>query len=399
MALFSYKALDAGGRLQTGLMESEAPRHVREQLRAAGLVPLEVDENAIRRSLRLGLTSAQRTETALLPSQLATLLESGLPLAQALEVLGRNVASRALAHALDGIGQAVRRGAALSDALREHERFFDRAFVSMVAAGEASGELSRSLWQLAEYKEKELDSRGRLSSALAYPAFVASAGVLVCGFLVAFVVPRIARVLLTSGRPLPWLTQALLGVGDFVRAYWWGILLVALLAVFGLLRASRGGRSALALERLKFRLPLVGPVLTKAAVARWARTFAVLLRSGLTVSRSLEVLEEMAASRGLSEEMRRWRRRIEAGETLSPMGDEASIMPPLVQQMVALGEKTGELDRILDHLARVYDRECEVFTRRVLALLEPLLIMVLGGGVLVVILAVLLPLLEMNRIL
>jgi len=269
----------------------------------------------------------------------------------------------------------------------------------MVAAGEASGELAASLWQLAEYKEAELETQSRLSGALTYPLFVGGVGLLVCGFLVMFVIPKIARVLKAGGRNLPMLTEALLAAGQFLREYWWGLVIIAAILAVTLLHLRRGERTAARLDLWKLRLPVVGPVLAKAMIARWARMFAVLLRSGLTVSESLEVLEEMTANRAFRRELAAQRRRIEGGGALAADDDEKTLMPPLVRQMLAVGEGSGEMDRVLDHLARVYSRECDVFSRRVLALLEPLLIVILGGCILVVILAVLAPILEMNRIL
>lgn len=398
MPLYRYKAVDGSGAVQAGSVEAEAPRQVRELLKAASLVPVDVRPSSGSRPwLTLGLSRAQRTEAALLPSQLATLLEAGVPLAKALEVMSRNVTGRRLAAALSRIGDAVRRGTSLSEALRGREPLFDSTFCSMVAAGEASGELARSLWQLAEYKEEELETQSRVSSALAYPAFVTAVGVLICGFLIVFVIPRISHVLETSGRRLPWLTQTLLAMGDFLRGYWWALLLGGLALAYGLMRLRRRPRIGEWIDRWKLRLPLFGPVVTKALIARWARTFAVLLRSGLTVTQALDVLEKMTENRHFRREIEGHRRRIEAGESLGDTGDSASVMPPLVRQMIAVGESAGELDRVLDHLARVYSRECDIVVKRLLALLEPMLIVVLGGCVLLVIMAVLVPILEMNR--
>jgi len=400
MTAYRYKALDAAGSVQKGLMEAAAPQQVRQLLRSAGLVPLAVEDGRQRCwSLPLAPSRTQRFEVALLPAQLATLLESGVPLTRAVEVMSRNVSARALRHALDQSAEAIRHGQPLSAALGQHERFFDRAFVSMVAAGEASGELAASLWQLAEYKEAELETQSRLSGALTYPLFVGGVGLLVCGFLVVFVIPKIARVLQAGGRKLPMLTEALLAAGEFLRDYWWGLLIIAALLAAALLHLRKGERTAARLDLWKLRLPVVGPVLAKAMIARWARMFAVLLRSGLTVSESLEVLEEMTENRAFRRELSAQRRRIEGGGGLTGSEDEETLMPPLVRQMLAVGEGSGEMDRVLDHLARVYSRECDVFSRRVLALLEPLLIVILGGCILVVILAVLAPILEMNRIL
>jgi len=401
MPLYRYSAVDLESRATSGLLEAESAREAREALRSRQLIATRLEPALSRRRFQLlrRLSQRDRQELTLATSQVATLIDTGTGSLKAIRTVARQVRNRRLRVALLSVAEDVKGGQSLAAALRRHPDFFDTVYVKMVEAGEASGELARTLRELSVYQERQLEVSSTVSAALTYPAFLAVVGLVVSAVLVGFVVPKIVRILAMRGRELPLPTKVLVAAGYVVSHYWWAILLGVFVACFAGMQTMKSPRARLVWDRLKLRLPLVGPLWHRQMLARWARTFAALLRSGVTVSDSLEILRDASGNTAFAAALCQVREEIQGGSTLASSAERLErFFPPVVVQMILVGEESGTLETILVELAQGLERHVDLTTRRLTSLLEPMLILVMGSLVGFIILAVLLPILQIQKV-
>jgi general secretion pathway protein F len=373
------------------MLPAEDLAAARRRLREQELYPLSLRE--VRRGGGAGPAGAGPWVTAF-TRHLADLLESGLDLDRALGTLGRLAPSR-WQPLLVAIRAEVQGGAGLAGALERFPRLFPPEYTGLIRAGEAAGNLEAVLRRLAAYREEEEGVRQYLRTALVYPSVVAAASVLASGVMLVFVVPRFAALFRQFHRPLPWATRVVVALGSAL-ARQWAVWLLGLLAVAGagwVWARSPGGRTALA--HLARRLPGVGAISGKLAVSRLGRSLAMLLGSGLTLSRALAVLTEAESSPGRRRRLAEVQARVEGGRPLAAALAEQGLFPGLAAEMVAVGEETGNLETAFTRVAEVYGAEAREGTRRLLALVEPGLILGMAGLVALVVAAMLLPVLSL----
>jgi general secretion pathway protein F len=382
MPAFAWRAATSAGRTLRGVDDADTPAALERRLGERGLFALEVAPAAPRAASADRPRAAFRGRRAAVAEAvryLATLLEASFPLDRALAAVGRVVARRDVAEAIDDVRERVRGGARLDVALAAHPAVFSRFAVGMVLAGERGGTLAPALARLAEQMEREQALRARLASSLVYPAVVASAGAGAMGVLFGWVLPRFVTLLADTGSELPRSTRMLLAAGDFVGAWWWALLLAPLvaMAIAAAVRSSEEGRAAI--DRALLATPLVGGLRRRAASSRLARTLAALLEGGLPILGALEVAAASQADAAIAGEVLRAREDVRAGDRLAPALRRGGAFPYLFVQMVEVGEEAGRLPPMLERAADAMEGELERGLDRLLRLVEPVLIVVFGA--------------------
>ncbi len=397
MGAFEYQALE-GERTQKGVIQADTARAARAQLRERGLLPLDVRE--VRAESAGGWSlSGQGNERALLLRQLATLLKAGLTLEEILSVLVEQADSAALRRQLGAIRARVMEGQSLSAAMAEHPRLFPYMYTAAIAAGERAGQLETVLARLADFAEqREAMNRG-VSLALVYPLLLALIAIAVVWGLIGFVVPRVVGVFEQAAQELPWLTRSLLALSDFIAAY--GVLVLAVLAlaaVAGAVALRRPGPRR-RVDGLLLRLPLLGRLVRARQTASFTRTLAILVSSAVPLVEALKVSAGVVGNRVVRADIERVAAQVREGVSLSRALNDADWLPPVARRLISGGERSGELAPMLDHTAAIQERELNAATTVLLAVLQPLLILLVGLMVLYIVLAIMLPILSMSQLL
>jgi type II secretory pathway component PulF len=381
MPAFAYRVATPDGVTLHGVEQAATAAALERALAARGLFPLEVrpaEERAVRR--RSALVSRRQDVTAAL-RYLATLLGAGFPLDRALAAVTRVAARRDVAGALVAVRERVRAGAHLADALAEHPRVFPRLAVGMTRAGERGGHLAQALERLAVQLEREQALRSRIATALTYPAVLAVAGTVVLAVLCGYVLPRFVELLVDAGAALPRSTALLLAAADAVRRGWavavgGGLALAA--AAASVVRTDAGRHRA---HELALRAPLLGPLRACAAAVRFARALGTLLGTGMPVLGALEIAASGLADEAVAAEVRRAREEVRAGGRLAAALGRGRTFPPLLIQMMEVGEEGGRLPEMLERAAAALEHELERRLDRLVRLAEPVMILVLGGAI------------------
>ena len=348
-----------------------------------------------RPSLRRGVPSR---DLALFTRLFATMVRAGLPLVSSLDVLARQTENPRLRDALRDMVHGVESGDALADAMRRHPRAFSPMYANMVGAGEASGALDVVLGRLASYQEKSEALSRKLRGALVYPAVVVGVAAPAAAVTLAFVVPAFEEMFASAGVALPLPTRVVIAGAHLVQQWWWAMAAVVIAAGLLAKRACGTDAGRLAVDRLLLRLPLVGGLLRKAAVSRFARTLATLVASGVSILDGLEVTAKTAGNRVVEDAVMKSRASIASGDTIAGPLRQSGAFPPLVVQMVDAGERTGALDEMLARVADFYDRETNAAADAVATAAEPVVIVALGVGIGGVIVAMYLPIFDMISI-
>jgi type IV pilus assembly protein PilC len=388
---YVYRVRDKGGRLFEGSLEADSTGLVAAKLREMGYFPITIEPRSsagLQTELHIpGLHHRVKArDLAIFARQFATMINAGLTMVRSLSILGDQTANPALAKAIDAVRGDVETGASLSQALGRHPRVFNRLFISMVRAGEASGVLDAVLGQLATALERQAQLRSRIRSAMAYPvAVLILVSAIATGMLI-FVVPMFKSMYKQVGGSLPVPTQVLLHVSHVFSAYF---PVVAVLAVAGFVagrRALRTDQGLVAWDRFKLRLPILGGLVHKTAMSRFARTLSVLLRAGVPILESLEITADAVGNRVLAIAVHDVQTAVKTGEPMTRPLTGHAIFPPMVTQMMAVGEETGALDEMLDKIGGFYDQEIESLVDALTSLIEPLLIVFMGvvvGGMVI----------------
>ncbi len=404
MPLYAYRGLDTGGRAVGGVVDAESPRGARQKLRRTGVFPIDLNEerrDAPRTARALTLTRADRVpagELAAITRQFSTLVAAGLPLVEALGALTEQAERPALSRVLAQVRQQVTEGTSLADALAEHPRIFASLYINMVRAGEASGALHVVLARLADYTENQARLLGKVRSALTYPAIMLLLSAMILFFLLSYVVPKVTRIFQETHQQLPLPTRFLLGLSDFVASWWWAILLLSAAVAAAVARWSRTAAGRERIDRWTLTVPYFGGLMRKLAVARFARTLSTLLASGIGLLPALDIVKSIVSNSVLTRAIEQARDAIREGQSIAPPLRESGLFPPLVVHMVAVGERSGQLESMLGKAADAYDDEVENAVVALTTILEPIIIVFMGGVVLFIVLAILLPIFELNRI-
>lgn len=402
MPLFEYSGLDAAGRKVSGTLEASGRRAVLQQLRHQGIFPTALREEGATpaRGLFGGRRPASRVPTAELAAttrQLATLLGAGLPLDEALESVGSQLEHPGLARALGRTREEVVQGESLHTALAGHPRIFPPLYVSMVQVGENSGTLDQVLARLADFLEDQARLRARIRAAMAYPLLMGLVGTGVLGFLITFVVPKVTRMLEEMEQTLPLPTLLLIRSSDLLVRWWWLLLLLLGAAAVALHRYARSEQGQLKLDRLAITLPLFGRLNLLIATARLTRTLGTLLKSGVPLLQALDITRNLIQNRVLRQALDDTAIAVREGEGLSAPLRRAGVFPPMVTQMAAVGERSGELEEMLFRVADAYEHQVDLSLTGLLSLLEPAMILVMGSVVGFIVMAILLPIFQASQ--
>ena len=403
MPLYAYRGLDVDGRSVGGVVDADSPRGARQKLRRTGVFPTDLKEERAATPLAVR-AFAQRSERvpaaelAAITRQFSTLVAAGLPLVEALGALAEQAERPSLARTLAQVRQEVTEGSSLADALAQHPRLFGSLYVNMVRAGEASGALHVVLDRLADYTENQARLLGKVRSALTYPAIMLLLSATILFFLLSYVVPKVTRIFQETHQQLPLPTRLLLGVSDFVAQWWWLLLMLLAAVTVGVMRWARTPSGRERVDRLTLDVPYLGRLAQKLAVARFARTLSTLLASGIGLLPSLDIVKSIVDNTVLTRAIERARDAIREGQSIAPPLRESGLFPPLVVHMVAVGERSGQLEAMLSKAADTYDDEVENAVVALTTILEPIIIVFMGGVVLFIVLAILLPIFELNRI-
>lgn len=399
MEAFEYEALDPAGRTVSGVLQADTARQARAQLRALGLMPSRIGPvNARQRAQRKWVRGISAGELSLVTRQMATLLESGLTMEQSLNALIEESAEPATREVLIGVKTELSAGSALSVAMGVYASSFPDFYQALVRGGEESGALPTVMMHLADYLDARQALRQKTSLALLYPVLVTIVAILIVAGLLIFVVPQVVQVFQQSRQSLPWLTVALIGVSDFLRATWpW---IIALIAV-----AAAAARYALARPVLRRRwhglllgTPWVGGVVRGVNASRFASTLSILAGGGVPLLAALGSGAQVMTNMVMSEAVGRAIERVREGASLARALGETRAFPPLMVHLVASGEASGKLASMLARAARLETQALERRLAVFLTLLEPLMILAMGGVVLLIVLAILLPIMEINQL-
>ena len=402
MPQWSYTGRSAGTAV-SGQLEAVSAGAVAEQLLARGVTPLHIVASAVPQagvdlfaSWRKGQVTA--TEKLLFARQLHTLLRSGVPILSALTGLQESSDGALMRQTLQQVRRSLESGQELSLALAQHPKVFDTFYVSMVRVGEMTGRLDEVFKRLFEHMEFEIFMRQQVKSALRYPSFVIIAMVAAIAVINLMVVPAFATVFSSFGADLPWATKLLIGSSRLTLEYGWALALGAVAGFFALRRwiATPAGR--LAWDRLGLRLPLAGKIVQKATLARFARSFALALRSGVPVERALAVVAQTADNQFIASRIEQLREQVERGDTILRSAAAAGIFTPVVLQMIAVGEETGAVDELMDEVAGLYSNDVQYELKTLAQQVEPILVVFLGIVVLVLALGVFLPMWDLGRV-
>ncbi|MCG6872018.1 MAG: type II secretion system inner membrane protein GspF [Gammaproteobacteria bacterium] len=403
MAAFEYQALDASGRTRRGLETGESARQVRQQLRLRGLAPLHVQAVSEADGKGIGWRPGARRrlgslELAVIARQFATLVAAGISVEDSLNALVGQAESFRVRSVLSGVRASVLEGRSLADAVSAYPAAFPEIYRAAIGAGEESGKLALTLEYLAEYSETSQGLRERLGQALIYPLVLLFASLLIVGFLFAYVMPRVARVFTNTNQELPWLTQTFFDVGDFLAGYGYAVaagmaLLVLLVAWLFRQHSVREGW-----DRLLLRLPLTRRTVRALNTTRMSRTLAIMTRSGVPLLTGLKAAADVVVNLPMRRAVNAAAEEVGEGVSLHRALDRSGLFPPMLIQMVASGETGGVLGEMLDRAATAQEREFEARVGLLTRLFEPMMILVMGAIVFVIVLAILLPIFEMNQL-
>jgi len=394
MARFTYRAFDQAGRLETGVVDAESARLAAAALQARGYLVSALNEQEQLESASRQLERfirVNRRDLVLFTRQLATMISAGLPIVGALQVLEQQASSRRLRGIIKAVRLGIERGGSLSGEIARHPEAFGPFYVNTVRAGEVSGVLDAALDHLADYTERELDLIQKVRTAATYPLIVLGFTLMVAVLAVAFIVPMFTRVFASFRVPLPTVTVVMLQISRLLQASWWMLLLiVAGLAVAALLarRTSSGQR---ALDAIVLRLPILGPIVLRLAFSRFGRSMAVVIRSGVPLMEGITAVAGALGNRIVGSAVEAARERMRVGVSMAEALAASPLIPPMVVQMVRVGEESGAMEEVLNKVADYYEREVDNTVKRFAAVVEPFLIVAVGAVVFVVALAVLLP--------
>ena len=409
MPVYQYQGYRTDGGPATGIIDAENVKVARLKLRKEGVYPTDVVEqgqtttrtldksHSRTRSTISRSSTLSSTDLALLTRQFATLLVAGLPLVEALGVLVDQAEKKPIKALLADVREQIRGGKSLSAVLETYDKDFSQIYVHMVRAGEASGALDQILFRLAEFLEKQLALKNKVTNATIYPVLMLIVGISVLFFLVTFVVPKITAVFVSMKQALPWPTVALMSISGFFANYWpfLGTLVVgSILAVRRFIRTERG---QMVTDRLILRLPLIGDVARMVSISRLSSTLSTMLASGVQLLDALDVSKRVMNNRVLEDTVEIARQNIREGETIADPLKRSGEFPALVTHMIAVGEKSGEMEEMLRRVSQIYDGEVERVITRLTSLMEPIMILAMGVVVFFIVVAILLPIFEMGQ--
>ncbi len=413
MPVYAYRGLDSRGKPVSGNKDAEGVKGLRAVLRKEGIFLTEFREQDVAKlagmssgggislSREVNLKNlfgwVRKQDIAIFTRQVATLLKAGIPLTETLHALVEQTENLRLRNIVAHLRQQVNEGKAFADSLGQHPTVFAELYVNMVRAGEAAGNLDQVMFRLADFEESALKLRSKVQSALIYPAVMAVVGTIIMAVLMIVVVPKITAIFQDMGRSLPWNTEMLIWLSRFIGTWWPALLVLAIAGAIGfrVWKKSKNGRPVW--DRLVLKIWVVGPLQRLIAVARFARTLGTMLASGVPLLRALDIVKYILDNMVLQKAVEEAHDAIREGESIAAPLKRSGQFPALVTHMIAVGERSGQLEGMLENVSEAYEREVETKLQRMTALLEPVMILAMGGVVAFVVFSILMPIMDMNQ--
>jgi general secretion pathway protein F len=406
MAVFEFRGIEAAsGKSVKGFRDAENPKGLRAMLRREGILLTQATEESARVArekknvdLFAIFKRPSASDVAVMTRQLATLVRAGVPLVESIQALTEQVENEQLVRILTSVRESLNEGTSFAKSLEAHPKIFQSLYVNMVAAGEASGTLEAVLERLADFMEGQARLKGKVLGALAYPLLMSVIGTGLVAFLMVAVVPKVTSVFDSLGQALPWYTALLITVSNVVSGYWWLIIGGLVLAIYLFRRWKRTPAGKMKWDTFRLRAPLFGRLTLLVAVARFARTLATLLSSGVQLLPAMEIGRHVLENARLETVIGEAIGSIRGGESIAEPLKRSKAFPPMVTHMIAVGEKTGQLESMLENVSRSYEADVETRVTALTSLLEPIMIVLLGGMVGFIAMAILMPLIQMNQL-
>jgi len=402
MPFFAYKGRDGRGTLVEGVMEGADSGAVAMVLSGNGIIPVEIGAGSAPRAQgarwQLGRPKVKPIDLLLFSRQMYSLLKAGVPILRALAGLQESSTTVVFKHTLQRVRESLESGRELSVSLQRQGGVFSPFYIAMVYVGETTGRLEEIFLRLFHHMEFQEEMRGQVKSALRYPVFVVVVMAIALAIINLFVIPQFAKVYAGFGARLPTITQWLIGFSNFCVEYWWLLASIVVGSIFGFKAwiATADGRYRW--DRFKLRVPIAGPIVLKATLARFARSFALAIRSGVTAVHGLTLVAQVVDNSYMAERIEKMRDGIERGESVLRTAISAGVFTPVALQMVMVGEEAGSLDDMMDEVADMYTREVQYDLKSLGAQIEPVLIVLLGILVLIVALGVFLPIWDLGKV-
>lgn len=405
MAVYAFRGVDAAtGKSVKGYRDTDSPKALRALLRREGVLLTHATQEDERRAKSKGdidlfafFKRPKGTDVAVMTRQLATLVRAGIPLVESISALVDQTEKESMQKVLTALREDLREGTAFAKALEQHPKVFPALYINMVAAGEASGTLEAVLERLADFMEDQARLKGKITSALAYPVLMTIIAGALVGVLMVAVVPKVTSIFDHLGKELPWYTRLLIGVSGFLSSYWWLLILLIGGTIYGFQRWVATEEGRLKWDTFLLRIPLFGRLNLLVAVARFSRTLSTLLASGVPLLVAMDIVRNVLGNRLLEGVVREATSSIREGESIAEPLKRSGQFPPMVTHMIAIGEKSGQLEQMLENVSRAYESDVETKLQTMTSLLEPLVIVVMGGMVGFIAMAILMPLVQMNE--
>jgi len=397
MATFSYRARDNSGQIYTGTIEGDSQEAVIDRLREMKyfIISIEKKSSGLLSQEVTFLKSIKIRDLAIFYRQFATMVSAGLTLVNCLEILSKQTENKLLAKKIEDIKKRVEQGSTLADAFASHPETFSKLYINMIKAGEVGGVLDEILNRMATLTEKEYELRQKVKSAMTYPGFVIGAAVVMAIFMLAFILPQFVGVFQQFGGELPFLTRILVAFTEIFNRYWYIFFAVVLLLVFLFISYNRTKQGHKIIDRLKLKVPVFGNLILKTCINRFTRTLGTLIRSGVPIIQSLRISAESVGNDVIAEAVMQAADRIKEGQSISTPLEESKVFPPMVTQMILVGEESGELETMLLNVAQFYDQEVDRAVEQLTSVIEPILMVVVAVGVGVMVIAMYLPIFSM----
>jgi len=395
--VFLWEGKSRQGSIQKGEIAANNKEEVMALLRKQNITPVNVSAKPREIKLSFGEPSVSDKDVVILTRQLATMIDAGLPLVQCLEILGSQTENKTLAKTIIQVRGDVESGATFADALKKHPKVFDNLYVNMVAAGEAGGILDTILGRLAAYMEKFAKIKRQIKSAMIYPSVILFVAVAVVALLLVVVVPMLADMFKEAGQALPLPTRIVISISDFLKG-WGGLILLGCIVggIFGIKKWRTTDNGLRVTDRIAMKIPVMGSLIIRVAVAKFTRTLGTLMTSGVPILEGLIIVAKTAGNKIVEEAIMQTRQSVSEGKTLAEPLTKAKVFPAMVTQMISVGEATGALDNMLNKIADFYDEEVDAAVAALTSMLEPMLMIFLGTTVGFVIVAMYMPIFQMG---
>ena len=402
MPVFTYTGRSRRGELASGLMEGDSPDSVAARLMGNGITPIHIkaatpkQDGDISRALRkLGVGMPTMADLVMFSRQMYTITKSGIPLLRGIKGLAASTHNAMLRETLEDILKDLEGGRDLAGSLARHPKIFPTLYVSIVKVGEETGTLEASFKRLAEYLAQDHEMKDRIKAAMRYPIIVMCTIAIAIGILTTFVIPKFAPLFEALGNDIPWPTRMIIGVSEFAQSYWHVVLVALFVSIVAARQYVNTEKGRYLWDSVRLRLPAIGQVMHEGILARVTRSLAISLGAGMPVIQTLKVIAQSAGNVCMAERIQRLREAVERGDPLSRSAASVGLFPPLVIQMMAVGEETGDLPALLDEIADFYEREVDYKLRNLSTAIEPILVVAVGAIVCVLALGVMLPMWEM----